>query len=79
MFKFSRRLTKIQHYYSLKREILGSHMISDQSLLLSTNVLNDERKAGHILGAFDDLPLPNLLALRMEDGRCFTICLPILV
>ena len=25
----------------LKREILGSHTISDQSLLLSTNVLND--------------------------------------
>ena len=25
----------------LKREILGSHMISDQSLLLSTIVLND--------------------------------------
>ena len=25
----------------LKREISGSHMISDQSLLLSTNVLND--------------------------------------
>ena len=27
-----------------KREISGSHMISDQSLLLSTNVLNDSVK-----------------------------------
>ena len=33
----------------LKREISGSHTISDQSLLLSTNVLNDyvEMASGH--------------------------------
>ena len=59
MFKFSLRLTKIQHHYSLinafqwvfqikpivwlilKCKISRSHTISDQSLLLSTNVLND--------------------------------------
>ena len=31
----------------LKREISGSHTISDQSLLLSTNVLNDYLKHRH--------------------------------
>ena len=34
----------------LKREISGSHTISDQSLLLSTNVLNDTYIRTYVTG-----------------------------
>ena len=56
MLKYSLRLTKVQHHYSLtnafqlvfsgkvdfySRKFSGSHTISYQSLLLSTTILND--------------------------------------
>ena len=62
----------------LKREILGSHMISDQSLLLSTNVLN-EVPLNDISWNISTLhtPVPSLIYIYTNLISFFTIYIAI--